>query len=324
MMLGTELNGLAAHFSSFVLSDVSENRTADRGKTARTCIHSNYWNLQCAENPRKPGKGWKQQRYRVFRVKLSAVASGQAQRMFFQVVGCMITGTAPSSIGDSQVVTEKKAVIISLLNIGFNSPPPKGSDSSHIKVPPLQTFKAISASHPQMPVATVELRVGIIWPTEGIYFRLRLIAPDSVNSIDFKLISTDLKRSPAQAGHLSSKHSPSSIQSIHFFLDCPLLEGKMPDILIIPVWMSCLNVTAGWMSWASWLAGSLLAASLHLLWGEYLTTIMFLSLVVSSFFFSQNAPRQWQESHWLQQGQDLALQVHKSFLDSCWCLLGKG
>lgn len=37
MMIGTELNGLAAHFLSFVLSDVSENRTADGGKMAIMC-----------------------------------------------------------------------------------------------------------------------------------------------------------------------------------------------------------------------------------------------------------------------------------------------
>jgi len=98
MMIGTELNGLAAHFSPSMLSDISENRAADGGKMAIICTHASCWNLQCAENPQEPGKGWKQQHHPVLSLELSAVASGQSRRMFFQVVGCKIPGTVPSSI----------------------------------------------------------------------------------------------------------------------------------------------------------------------------------------------------------------------------------
>lgn len=56
--------------------------------------------------------------------------------MLFQVVGCMIMGSAPLSIGDPWVVTEEKGsdrLKWSLSIIGFNSAPSQRSDQSHVR-----------------------------------------------------------------------------------------------------------------------------------------------------------------------------------------------
>lgn len=72
--------------------------------------------------------------------------------MLFQVVGSMIMGSAPSSIGDRWVVTEKKGsdrLKWSLSIIGFNSPPPSPPAKVRLvsrsrQVPLLGTCKAVS------------------------------------------------------------------------------------------------------------------------------------------------------------------------------------
>lgn len=76
-------------------------------------------------------------------------------------------------------------------------------------------------------------------------------------------------------------------------------------------WCNCKLGVSGIIK----LAGSLLAASLHLLWWECLITVIVLYLGVSSFLLPQNIPRQWQKSHWrFSRSRILPLKPIKAFL----------
>lgn len=90
MMIGSELSAVAAHFSSFVLSAASENRTA-QGEDSK-CAHTG------AAEGWKASKSWErgkqQQQHPLSRVQFHVVASGQAPNLLVQVAAGMITASA--------------------------------------------------------------------------------------------------------------------------------------------------------------------------------------------------------------------------------------